>query len=399
MIDLSLTAAERRAYEATLTRSHRIRTTLGLLNRNEEPLGAVGGRLASGSVTIDATQDVTRSLDIEIVDPNHAIRFEPESPNAGALYVDRFITATYGVYVPDLVAQEYDLALGFWVDAPVFWGPVTYFERTGAVARVEAQGKERLMLDPHYAARGYTVRKRTRVDDAIRRVAGRAGETRFALPDLSQRLKRSRVVGSASEPWKVIKGGEENAKGKLLSGLIDRAGGDRDVGYDGLGRLVAPGRGTSSVFTFTDGEDGHLVGPPTIRYDVETFRNTVILRGGRRKKRKRAGARVSLPAAHPLSPQSLSRNGAPRYLVEHVDVEGLKTDAGCKRRARQILDRVASQGVEAAFNSLPVPHLEERDQVTLKTSEFAISFPISSMTIPLIATDSMAVGATKPVNR
>jgi hypothetical protein len=125
----------------------------------------------------------------------------------------------------------------------------------------------------------------------------------------------------------------------------------------------------------------------------------VVVEGGRRKKRKKARARVALPPNHPLSPQSLARNGEPREITEFIDREGLKTDQACRRFGEKELDRLSREGVSAAFNSLPVPHLEEDDQVSIRTSEGAIPFPLEQMTIPLTAADSMAVNGMKVVRR
>lgn len=393
MIALPLTPTERAAFERTLATSHRMRATLRLWNRNEQPLGIVGGTeagLVSGSVTIDSTAEIRRSLSVRVLDPHRRLRVEPDSPSAGAVHADRFISAERGVYVAEL---------GEWIDVPVFMGPVTLVQREGAEATIEAQGKEALMLAPHLAVRGYTLRRGTRVDDAIKAVARAAGERRFALPDLPAKLRRGRAVGPQSEPWKVIRGGEESAKGKVLPGLIDRGGSDFEPYYNGRGELTARRRGGSSRFTFTTGDGGTVTGEPQFRYDVQAFRNAVLVIGGRRKKRPRARAFVALGASHPLSPSALARNGEPRYLVEVVEADGLKTDRACEQRGRVTLDRVAREGVSAAFECLPVPHLEEDDEVTLRTDELSVSFPIEQMTIPLTATESMSVGALKRVPR
>lgn len=394
MINLGLTPAERAIFEQTLIQSHRIRVRALILDRNEKATDKLTG-LLSGAVQIDAKADVTRSLTLSLAEPRRILRFEPNSPSSGALYADNSIAVSYGVWVS---------ALAQWVDVPVFWGPLTMLERAGGEVRIEAQGKERLMLAPHYAGRGYTVPGKTRIDDAVTRVARESGEARISLPDLPLRLPRPRVVGPESEPWKVIKGGESNSKGDPIPGLLDRGARNLVPFYDGAGYLTTYDRLSSSIFTFREGDEqterrGHLLDEPTIRYDTGEFRNTVIVRGGKRKKKPRAEGRASLPGAHPLSPAALARNGSPRYLIEFVDADGLKTDALCTARARELLDVLSREGVSAAFNSLPVPHLEEGDTVTVRTDAYSIDFPLSEATIPLTPTDSMAVGGTKPVRR
>ena len=390
MIDLPLSKKDRELYEKTLTRSHRMRTRLELFNRNEEPIGAVGGRITGGSVQVSATTDVSRSLSVDLIDPRRTSRFEPDSPGDAALFADQFIGVEYGVLVPELER---------WVNVPIFMGPVTLFERRGAQVRVEAQGKERLMLAPHYAGKGYMIRKRTRVDAAIRQVAARTGEERFALPDLPAKLNRSRAVSSKSEPWKVIRGGEETSKGKLIPGVLARSGSDLEPYYDGRGRLTVRRKQSSPVFTFRTGDHGHVIDQPQITYDLETFRNVVMVAGGKRKKRKAAGARVTLPPNHPGSPQSLARNGDPRFIIEFIDRDGLRTDKACRKFRAKELGRLSREFVSASFNSLPVPHLEEDDQVALRTSDGLLTFPLESFVIPLTGGDSMSVNGTRPVGR
>lgn len=390
MIDLGLSAAQHALFEATLTRSHRTAPLLYLYDGDEKLLGSLGSLgLFTGAVQFDRTADVTRSLSVTIAEPRHINAFEPDSPTDGALYPDQFLYAARGVFVPELAG---------YVFVPLFFGPITMVERGGAEIQIEAQGKERLMLAPHYAGRPYNVRKRTRVDDAIKQVAYWAsGELRFALPDLPRRLPRSRGVGIDSEPWKVIAGGEENAKGRRLSGLVDRGGKSLTPFYDGYGRLAAAKLNRPPAWVFREGVE--LLDIPTITYDQESFRNTVIVRGGKRKKRPRAEGRAHLPAKHPLSPQKLGRNDRPRYLIEFVEKEGLRTDAQCDRHATEVLNRLSGEGVTASFNSLPIPHLTEVDNAVVETDGFRFSFPIEQMSIPLHAGESMAVGGTKPIRR
>lgn len=398
MIDLELTLAEREAFEDQLVNSHRTRTQARILDKDENYIAELPGRITAGAVQVDSDSEITRSLSLTVVDAGRRIRLEPQSPADGAVHSDNFIAIEYGVWVE---------SLDRWVDVPVFNGPITLVERQGAEVKIEAQGKESLLLAPHYAGQGYTLRGGTRLDHAIEAVCRRQGEEKLKLPVLSKRLPKARVVGPSSEPWKVINGGEVTAKGREIKSLISRASNDDlNAYFDGRGYLVTRSRASSPVFTFTE---RHLLDNPTLRYDLASFRNTVIVRGGRRKKANkrddnrpsaRTNARVSLPAPHPLSPQSLARHGEPRFLVEFVDADGLKTNRECRRRGHAVLDRVSREGVDASFPSLPVPHLEEDDLVTLMTDEIgSLTFPLRTFTLPLTPTDSMQVGATKPVHR
>jgi hypothetical protein len=401
MIDLGLDADERTAFHAQLRRSHRIRVRVAILNRAEEPISDLDAEVVAGAVQVDSTADVTRSLELTLLDPRRSLRFDPASPSDLALYADNFLAVERGVYVE---------ALGRWIDVPVFWGPVTQFVRKGAEVKLEGSGKETLMLDPHLATQGYQLRKGARLDAAVRQVAGRVGETRYNLPDLPQRLSRTRIVEPESEPWKVLRGGDSaehyqqkrrkkkrggkggkgGAEAKPPGGLV-AAEQDFDCFYDGRGRLTVRRVNRNSIFTFAE---DLLTDEPEITYDVGEFRNYVKVDGGRAKGSKKAAqAAAQLPASNPMSPAALGRNGRPRYMTMPVDADSAKTNAACRRRAALELGRVAQQGVSGSFPSLPVPHLEENDSITLRTAEETITFTLRAFTIPLTDDAAMSVGA------
>ena len=386
MIDLGLRPEERRALLRTLRDSHQRRITVTMRNRNEDAQEAirVSSRLVAGEVMGDVSQDVTRSLSLGLVDPEGKLRFEGRSPAHGAVFADRFVSVEYGVFVPD--------EIGDWVDVPVFWGPVTDFSRNGHLVTIEAQGKERLMLAPHYATEGYTLPKGLRVDEAIRRVARKTGERRFNLPRIDRKLSNPRTVSARAEPWKVINGGEEDARGRKIAGIVERAPGNRFAFYDGAGRLTVRRRNQNPAITIRDSRD--LVEAPDIQYDNLDAINTVVVRGREPdgKGKKRARAKVTLPDGHPISPVSLRRNGENRHMTEFVDTE-LRTDLECANRARQILRRRSAQGVDAELRVVPNPLLEELDVIRLATDEYDFEFPLRHWVLPL--TDGPMTLATR----
>lgn len=388
MIDLDLNNDERQAFEDALADSgRRIRAQLALLDRNEQQVGTLSKYLTSGAVQVSTDGDVSRSLSLDLADPQEQIRIEPNSASDRAIYADRFIAAEWGIYVPDLSR---------WIDVPVFWGPVTEVSRSAGHVSVECQGKERLMLAPHYASKGYTVRKHSNVKDAIVRVASTAGESRFSLPDLAGKVHRPRAVARTSEPWKVIVGGEQNANGKPLAGLIEKATDDYGIYYDGRGRLTARKKSAAPVFTITDDHIGDS--RPSIGYDVEVFRNTVIVQGGRKKKHPRATGFATLPANHPLSAKSLGRNGQPRYITEIVDADAIKSKRKADHRARDVLNRLSQEGLTASLTAVPIPHLEEEDMVTIRADGYSLNMPLREWTLPLIS-GAMTIGTMKQVRR
>lgn len=403
MYQLPISDAQRLALIATLRTSHRRRVQVRIHNRGEkviEQLDVPASQMLTGSVTVDAQADITRSLAMTFIDPQQRLGFDAGSPARGGLFADNLVSVEYGVLVPSVG----------WIDIPVFWGPVTSFERDRAQVTIEAQGKEALALDPHFTTQGYTIKKGRRVDNAIRDVMDRTGETRYDLPDMPQRLPRSRAVEPEDEPWDVVKFGWEagtrvwHGKGKKrhrerttveYNGLIAIAGNMRAY-YNGAGRLCVRRRSTTNVLVLQSGRD--LVTPPVVKFDALAARNHVVVTGakvtvGKRHVQRRASA--TLPPANPLSPYALARNGKLRYMTEFLAVDGLKTHQACVDRARRVLAEKSADGLDLAFDCLPFPMLEEHDMVRVITDAYTIDIPLRQFTIPLAPGEPMTVGYTR----
>ena len=252
MLALGLTTAEYEALLATLRDSHRIRIGVNVLDRNEKVIRALeapASKIIAGAVTVDARADVTRSLDLTLLDENRALGFDSGLAGDDRPLRRQLRRRRRGVFVPG--ARPLDRR-------PGLLGIVTDFERDRATSSsVEGMGKEALGLDPHFVTQGYTIRKGRRVDDAIRDVMDRLGETRYSLPDVAARLPRARAVEPEDEAWNVVKfgcesheirrtrkrPGERRKKKRVTveyAGLVALAG-HFTVYYDGLGRLTLAG--------------------------------------------------------------------------------------------------------------------------------------------------------------
>lgn len=387
MIDLNLSPTAQDAYEAALLESHRIRITVTIRDRNERRVANLQApKVLTGAVHVDTDADVSRSLSLSLLDPQHKLQFDGDNPANGAVYADNFVSIEYGVWVSDISR---------WVDVPVFFGPLTAFSRTGPEVTLEAQGKETLGLDPHLAVNGYTIPKGTTVAKAIRGVMGRLGEQSFALGMISGRLHKHRTVTRGESPWMVCVGGSQDANGHPKPSLMSKAGGHFLLFYDGRGKLTAKRRSASSKWTFNGRQ---LTSRPSFSYDIMEVRNHVVVTGGtpEHSKRHYRGS-ATLPAAHPLSATSLARRGKKRYLVTFFTSDSLKSDAACRAKAQEILSAHTHQGVEASFECLPIPHLEELDSVTLKIDGYSVTFPVRSFSIPLTSDSAMTVGFTRQV--
>jgi hypothetical protein len=383
--EYGITATQEDRLIAQLAASHTIRITIDVFDRDETPIKTIQPQLLGGSVTVDASQDVSRSLNLELLDPEHKLQFDSTNPAEGALYADNFIGVKYGVFVED--------GLG-WVDIPVFFGPMTSFKRDGDVVIVEAQGKESLGLEPHSAVYSYALRKGMLVRSAIQNVMGRVGETKFRLGMIAGKLAKGRAVVPGEQPWRVCVGGDTDGAGGKKPSLMSKATGNFYLFYDGRGYLTAKRKNATSVFTFK--HTRHVLTEPSYEYDVLSFRNHAEVRGGVSKKtKKRVRGEYTLPASHPLSPSSLQRNGKGRFLTIFHEADNLKTAAACRVKARRLVEATAFQGVSAQFEALPIPMLEENDTITLDMGTYTLTFQLKSFTIPLTAENTMSVGYTK----
>lgn len=381
MFNLGLDNDTQESFEETLLTSHRVRTTLTIRDQNEDVMAELRPQMLSGSVQVDADADVSRSLSCVFLDPDNKLAFDSANPSDGALYADNFLEVKYGVYLSDL--DE-------WVDVPVFWGTLTGLSRVGPEVTVEAQGKEALALDPHLVVSGYTLARGLTIQAAIQNVMARVGEERFSLAMVPGALSAARTVVPGESPWQVCSGGSEDANGLPIPSLISRSSSYLNIFYNGDGRLTAKPHNSNSVWTF---DSSQLLSQPGYSYDVLSFRNSAIVTGGVHLGTTRlARAGYSLPAAHPLSPVSLARNGASRHMITFETVDTLNTDTKCRTRAQQIVEAAAFQGVEATFECLPIPHLEEGDTVTLTMDNYAVTFRLRQFTIPLTVDQPMSIG-------
>ena len=367
MLPLGLSTSERAAFEATLRTSYERRVEVLILDMAQNTLATITHRLLDGQVVVDADADVTRSASLTLLDPTHSLNFDTESPDDGALFLDRMIRVNYCVYVP---------ALARWVEVPVFTGPVTSLERDGAHVQIEAQGKESIARQAVWNP--YTKPKGAVVVDVIKDLMQRrAGENRFDLPTGTARLTKPVTLPREAIVW-------DEAK-KLAS--------YRGLWYDGRGWLRMQDPSASPVFTFKTGDGGLVLTRPQVSFSAEDMKNVVSVTGGIPKGSKTAVRAVAhASTTHPLNHGRLGRNGVPRYMVEFVEDDTLTTTAQAQARADAILAPLLLETVQVQFDSMPVPHLEPHDVVSLRTDDFSANFRLRQFTIPLVTGSPMPVG-------
>ena len=428
MVPLGLSFADRKAYEAALLQTHRINIDVRVHDSNEKVINTVTSHVLGGSVQVDMSQAPHRTLDLIMLQPQHAQAWMPDGPGDAHIFANNFVSVRYKVWVDDLSTGP------GWVEVPVFWGPITGLSKDGDQVTITASGKEILGLDPHLLWDTMTVREGRKRTTAIRDVLQAKGETRFDLPDLNAKVGKRLSLNRHAQVWRVA---------KHIAGGVDW-----QLFYDGRGRVRARRWPQNRVWTFHGGTLGDVLNKPRISYDVESVRNIVEVLGPEPKgppQRIRAVARAA--AAHPMSAEKMKRNGKKRYLVHRIDSNlsapdqewhapqkvhkgkhgqqvslipghwgapsGVKNPKRWlehahhllvtrKRKAQDIADRQLKQRlkatVEAAFDCLPVPHLEEGDVCAVYVDGMHFEFVLKQFTIPLTADAPMSIGINKRVS-
>lgn len=392
MLPLGLRRHEQRAFHRALRTHHSIRVRVAVMTLEHEHLGQLTEELLDGQVNIDADAEVTRSATVTFLDRRRTLDFDSDSPANGALYANRMIRLTYDVRVDEL--DE-------WVNVPVFTGPVIKLDRTDDEVTVEAQGKEHLALAP--AWRPMTVRKGVAKVDAIRRILReRAGEHRFDFPDLHAKLPKAVSLGRESQPWVVAQ--------KIAESM------NRQLFYDGRGVCRMRVYPRNPHYTFNDGQGGEVISPPQVAFSMDNVANAVWVKGGKPKakkkqddanqpadgdkKEKERGVRHFETArrSHPLSPWRLGRNGDPRFLLEVVDNDAIRSQQRAREVARRKLRRRLRALVEVTFDSLPTPHLEPEDLFRLNTEQVGMVMRLNQLSIPLKHDQLQTVGYMRKVS-
>ncbi|MEU3599897.1 hypothetical protein ABZ714_14395 [Streptomyces sp. NPDC006798] len=329
-------------------------------------------RLIAGQVNVDASADISRNCTMQLLDPNRTLTFETDSPDDAAIYMDRMIRVIYSVKVPQMNA---------WVDIPVFCGPVVSMDRDDDIINIEAQGKE--VLAKGAAWRTFTRKKNTNKVNLVRDILKElSGEDKFDFAELAYKIPADYSLGRESIPWDTAK--------SLTQSMA------RQLFYDGRGYCRMRSLPGTPVFTFSSGDGGTVLTSPKVSYDSSEAKNTILVKGGVPKGAKSpVSASVSAAFTHPLSPFRLGRNGVPRYLLEVIQDDAIRTVSEAQALADKRLEENLLQTVEVSFDVMPIPYLEPEDLVRINTEEFSATFRLREFTIPLIAGEAMSVNYTK----
>ena len=352
-----LTHTEYRAYLRCLRSTHERRIIVEVLNLDGDLLSHITPEVLDGQVMVDVTQDPTRILDMTFLDPTRSIQFEPDSPGDAPLHRKRMIRVTYSVRVPDLER---------WVDCEVFTGPIWDFDRNGAVVSIVGHGKERQAMGNKW--KPVTYKKKERKTGVIKDLMAETGETALAVPNMPATMPERLTVTRMDTIWPRVK--------KIARSM------DRQLFYDGRGVLIMRRVPSRPVFTFAAGRD--LLTDVQINRDPEGVFNIFEVVGAKPKgSKKRVRVVEKLPGQHPLSTQSLARNGEPHFLAKREENRQIKTLAEARKRAERMRDDASKVIVEYAFDSIPFPHLDENDLVRVICDEGTLQVRMARFSIPL----------------
>lgn len=382
--NMGLSSAQKRTFEALLASHHSIDVFISILDMNHDELTDVSARLLDGQVTIDAGAQITRSLQLELLDPTRALHLDSKSPNDGAMFADRMIRVRYSIVDPLGVTR---------FTCPVFTGPIVSLDRSGVAIGVTCLGKEHLGLFPAWNAR--TFKKGTQIDDTIRAILRDViGENKYVIPDITTKLPRNVSVGGDRLPWDVAK--------KLAASV------GYQLFYDAMGTARMRKRSSASVFTFREGAGGTVKTNPEAGFDIDSVVNAVEVFGKKPESasgsttKKQPHARVVADKSHPLSPWSLGGDGTagnrkPRYIPVIIEDDSITTDAEALTRAKERLAQGLLESTQVTFDTLVIPHLEELDVVRVATEQVTTNFALKQFAVPLTAAGQMSVGYVRNV--
>jgi hypothetical protein len=357
---LGLSDGDLRIYNRNLTTTHERRIHVDVMDLDFNHLAHLTPKYVGGQVNIDTTGGPTvptRILDMQFLDTDRAVHFEPKSPLDAPIHRSRVVRITDSRRVP---------ALGDWVDCEVFTGVVWDFRRVGAMVSLVAHGMERQALGQVW--KPMTFRKHTKKTTAIKELLAAAGENHLGgIPDLDRRMPERMTVTRMDSEWpRAVRLGDSM---------------DRQLFYPGTGRPVLRLLGEKPVFTFGD---RHLLSDVEIDRPTEGVFNTFVVVGAKAKgAKKRPMASAQLPEPHDLSPESLARNQQPHHLVKREEIRQVKDDAEAKARAKRLVDRAKHSLVGIQFDTIPVPHLDELDMVAVRSTEGTLKVRMERWSLPL----------------
>lgn len=395
----SLLEAERDAYDDAVSTTHHRSIELDFYRRKDgRPVASVREKFVGGTVEGDLARTPVTFLECEFVDDLRDLDWDDGE------YRQFFVKVLDSRFVP---------ALDDWVETVAFTGPLWAFEREGAQVRITAEGPEMNAMGS--VRRADVWPGGARATKVIRQLLERAGaqQTDLRIPNLKRTLPRSVTVGVRAG-----KRQDENGKKKGLGKDKRRKryslSVDRKDTYWGEAESIAQAL-NRDLFANAAGE--FVLRHPARRPAVRLFKrhllspvipqleesdggqqpNTWIVSGADPKgPKKRPTARVTLPASHVDSAESLAWNGVPREEIVEIQNRQVKT----KRQARRLGERKRDESLREVsaveVSSLPVlPRWRPHALVSVQTETGRTTSVVRSWQLPLgLGNDPLVLGST-----
>lgn len=220
----------------------------------------------------------------------------------------------------------------------------------------------------------------------IRAALADMGETRFKFD--------SGLTARVGKHWKLNVSKEKGLWPPLQKLAKDK---NYELRYDTEGfATLRKGRASGTAFKF---DDNTVVNIQSVNISIGESANTALVYETDPKSNKpKLVLKYVLPPSHPMSPQSLGRNGVPRVIAVRYEFDHNVGIAQAKRKAQQLLDQASIDATDVAFDSLLVPHISLGDQCKVVTDHGITSFRMRKFTLPLMGHDTMSVGYNKKVH-
>lgn len=368
MIDVGIGHDELKNLIKLMVQPHTLYIRVRLLDLDHNYIDDLSLNFVEGVVTVDATADVTRSLDMKLFDPFQQIHLDPDSPSKTSIYVTNMIQVIVVIQKPDR-SKTYTI--------PVFTGPIDDVSRDDIFISIKCLGKETLSLAGLW--RGKTYKKNQEKTYVIKNVLRTLlGEIKMSIRDLAAKIPNDMTFNRKVKPFLKLKGLAKTMGFQLF--------------YDGRGVAVLRKLPKGTVHTF---DDTWLCSVPEIDYDLSKTINAAEVTGKKPKKGKKTPkARYVAQRSHPLSPWRLGRGNpiVPRYLWAEVQDDSLTSNAECKKRAKEIVQDGLLAGIEVKAEGVPMFLLQEMDPVRFHNENVSAHTRARQFTLPLVAGNKSSYG-------
>lgn len=371
MINIGLNNAQMLDYFRILWSNHRIMIHVHLLNHEHDFIQDVSERFQDGQVDFDAEGDVSRTLELTLADPQKTLAVY----GGWETYLKRMVQVYYSIAPP---GGEY------WYTVPVFCGPIMSFDDNDFSAVLSAAGKDSLGYASVWNPKSWP--KGTLVVDIIRYIFRHVmGEKpgHFNIPNRDKKINREFSLKRDSVPWKAL---------RQLYGMLGLK-----VFYDGRGVAQYRNLTASPVAGFAEHQ---LLSKPKLSFNAEGFANAAWVEGGDPKGDKKVvRGFAEAPSNHPFSAAKLGRNGVGRYYVKAISDTSIVEQADANDRAWEEMVNALTLNINASWDGVPFPMLEEYDQYQIITPRLNANFRFLQATLPLTHASTMSMGYKKKVTK